>query len=120
HSATMVKAGVFLLVRFSPVLGQTDLWFYAVTGTGMVTLVLGSLFALFRHDLKGLLAYSTVSHLGLITALVGMGSTAAILAAIFHIVNHAVFKASLFMATGIIDHETSTRDMRRLSGLMRF
>ncbi len=120
HSATMVKAGVFLLVRFSPVLGQTEMWFFAVTGTGMLTLVLGSLFALFRHDLKGLLAYSTISHLGLITALAGIGSTAAILAAIFHIVNHAVFKASLFMAAGIIDHETGTRDMRRLSGLIRF
>ncbi len=120
HSATMVKAGVFLLVRFSPVMGQTDLWFYSVTGTGMMTLVLASVIALFRHDLKGLLAYSTISHLGLITALAGIGSNGAILAAIFHIVNHAVFKASLFMAAGIIDHETGTRDMRRLSGLMRF
>ena len=120
HSATMVKAGVFLLIRFSPVLGQTELWFFTVTGVGMLTLLLGSLIALFRHDLKGLLAYSTISHLGLITALAGIGSTGAILAAIFHIVNHAVFKASLFMAAGIIDHETGTRDMRRLSGLMRF
>ncbi len=117
HSATMVKAGVFLLVRFSPVLGQTDLWFHLVTGTGMATLVLGAFFAIFRHDLKGLLAYSTISHLGLITALAGIGSTGAILAAIFHILNHAVFKASLFMAAGIIDHETGTRDMRRLGGL---
>ena len=120
HSATMVKAGVFLLIRFSPVLGHTDLWFYVVTGTGMLTLVLASIIALFRHDLKGLLAYSTISHLGLITALAGIGSNGAILAAIFHIVNHAVFKASLFMAAGIIDHETGTRDMRRLSGLMRY
>ena len=120
HSATMVKAGVFLLIRFSPVLGQTELWFFTVTGVGMMTLLLGSFFALFRHDLKGLLAYSTISHLGLITALAGIGSSGAILAAIFHIVNHAVFKASLFMAAGIIDHETGTRDMRRLSGLMRF
>ncbi len=120
HSATMVKAGVFLLVRFAPVLGETDVWFYAVTGTGMVTLVLGSIITLFRHDLKGLLAYSTISHLGLITALAGIGSEGAILAAIFHIVNHAVFKASLFMSAGIIDHETGTRDMRRLSGLIRF
>jgi multicomponent K+:H+ antiporter subunit A len=119
HSATMVKAGVFLLVRFTPVLGETQLWFFLVTGTGMATLVLGSIIALFRHDLKGLLAYSTISHLGLITALAGIGSPGAILAAIFHIVNHAVFKASLFMAAGIIDHETGTRDMRRLSGLMR-
>ncbi|MBP1805235.1 monovalent cation/H+ antiporter subunit A [Rubellimicrobium aerolatum] len=119
HSATMVKAGVYLLVRFSPALGETQAWFFLVTGTGMATLVLGSLIALFRHDLKGLLAYSTISHLGLITALAGIGSDGAILAAIFHICNHAVFKASLFMAAGIIDHETGTRDMRRLSGLMR-
>ncbi|MDR5651689.1 monovalent cation/H+ antiporter subunit A [Ruixingdingia sedimenti] len=119
HSATMVKAGVFLLVRFSPVLGGTDLWFYAVTGIGMATLILGAMVALFRHDLKGLLAYSTISHLGLITALAGIGTQGAILAAIFHIANHAVFKASLFMAAGIIDHETGTRDMRRLSGLFR-
>ena len=120
HSATLVKAGVFLLVRFFPVLGETQLWFFIVTGTGMVTLLFASLFALFRHDLKGLLAYSTISHLGLITALAGIGSSGAILAAIFHIVNHAVFKASLFMAAGIIDHEAGTRDMRRLSGLIRF
>ena len=120
HSATLVKAGVFLLVRFFPVLGETQLWFFLVTGTGMATLLFASVFALFRHDLKGLLAYSTVSHLGLITALAGIGSSGAILAAIFHIANHAVFKASLFMAAGIIDHEAGTRDMRRLSGLMRF
>ncbi|HEY0276058.1 MAG TPA: monovalent cation/H+ antiporter subunit A, partial [Paenirhodobacter sp.] len=119
HSATMVKAGVFLLVRFSPVLGGTDVWFYVVTGTGIATLIIGAVIAFFRHDLKGLLAYSTISHLGLITALTGIGGSAAILAAIFHIVNHAVFKASLFMAAGIIDHETGTRDMRRLSGLIR-
>lgn len=119
HSATMVKAGVFLLIRFSPALGGTETWFFAVTGTGMATLVIGAMIALFRHDLKGLLAYSTISHLGLITALAGIGSTGAIVAAIFHIANHAVFKASLFMAAGIIDHETGTRDMRRLSGLMR-
>ncbi|TNC47426.1 monovalent cation/H+ antiporter subunit A [Rubellimicrobium rubrum] len=119
HSATMVKAGVFLLVRFSPALGGTEAWFFAVTGVGMATLLFGAVIALFRHDLKGLLAYSTISHLGLITALAGIGSNGAIVAAIFHIANHAVFKASLFMAAGIIDHESGTRDMRRLSGLMR-
>ncbi|MDO5656704.1 MAG: monovalent cation/H+ antiporter subunit A, partial [Paracoccus sp. (in: a-proteobacteria)] len=117
HSATMVKAGVFLLVRFFPALGGTDAWFLLVAGTGMITLLMGSIVALFRHDLKGLLAYSTISHLGLITALAGIGSPLAIVAAVFHIVNHAVFKASLFMVAGIIDHETGTRDMRRLSGL---
>ncbi len=119
HSATMVKAGVFLLVRFTPALGGTDAWFLLVAGAGIITMVMGAVIALFRHDLKGLLAYSTISHLGLITTLAGIGGPAAILAAIFHIANHAVFKASLFMSAGIIDHEAGTRDMRRLSGLMR-
>ncbi|MDO5642012.1 MAG: monovalent cation/H+ antiporter subunit A [Paracoccus sp. (in: a-proteobacteria)] len=120
HSATMVKAGVFLLIRFFPVVGGTDAWFLLVAGTGMLTLTFGAVVALFKQDLKGLLAYSTISHLGLITALAGIGSPAAIVAAVFHIINHAVFKASLFMAAGIIDHETGTRDMRRLSGLRRW
>lgn len=119
HSATMVKAGVFLLIRFQPALGGTDLWFWLVCGTGMATLTIGAVIGLFRHDLKGLLAYSTISHLGLITALAGMGSPLAIAAAVFHIANHAIFKASLFMMAGIVDHETGTRDMRRLSGLRR-
>ncbi|AEM40336.1 monovalent cation/H+ antiporter subunit A [Ketogulonicigenium vulgare] len=119
HSATMVKAGVYLMVRFAPSIGGTDLWFYAVGGVGMVTMAFGAFVALFRHDLKGLLAYSTISHLGLITALAGFGTPAAIVAAIFHIANHAIFKASLFMAAGIVDHEAGTRDMRRLSGLRR-
>ena len=119
HSATMVKAGVFLLIRFWPVLGGTDAWFWIVTSAGMTTFLLGAFFALFQHDLKGLLAYSTISHLGLITTLAGLGTPLAIVAAIFHIMNHAIFKASLFMAAGIIDHETGTRDMRRLSGLRR-
>jgi len=119
HSATMVKMGVFLLIRFSPVFGGTAEWFNIVAGVGLITLVLGAVVALFRHDLKGLLAYSTISHLGLITALCGIGSPEAIVAAIFHTMNHALFKASLFMAAGIIDHETGTRDIRRLSGLRR-
>ena len=117
HSATMVKAGVFLLVRFSPALAGTEAWFTIVGGVGFTTLLLGAFFALFQHDLKGLLAYSTISHLGLITALVGIDTELALVAAIFHIVNHAVFKASLFMAAGIVDHETGTRDMRKLGGL---
>ncbi len=117
HSATMVKAGVFLLIRLSPALSGTEAWFFTVAGAGLATLVLGAFFALFQHDLKGLLAYSTISHLGLITALIGIDTPLAYVAAIFHIVNHAVFKASLFMAAGIVDHETGTRDMRRLSGL---
>jgi multicomponent K+:H+ antiporter subunit A len=117
HSATMVKAGVFLLVRFWPVLSGTDEWFFILGLAGMCTLVLGAYFAIFQQDLKGLLAYSTISHLGLITMLLSFGSPLAAVAAIFHMMNHATFKASLFMAAGIIDHEAGTRDMRRLSGL---
>lgn len=120
HSATMVKAGVFLLVRLWPVLSGTYEWFWLVGLAGTATLLLGAYFAIFQQDLKGLLAYSTISHLGLITTLLSLGSPLAAVAAIFHMMNHATFKASLFMAAGIIDHETGTRDMRRLSGLFRF
>lgn len=120
HSATMVKAGVFLLARLWPALSGTDQWFYLVTSTGLVTLVFGAYTALFRHDLKGLLAYSTIAHLGLIVLLLGMNSKMAAVAAVFHIMNHATFKASLFMAAGIIDHEAGTRDMRKIAGLWRY
>jgi multicomponent K+:H+ antiporter subunit A len=119
HSATMVKAGVFLIGRLFPALAGTDTWFYVVSGVGLTTQLFASYVALFRHDLKGLLAYSTISHLGLITLLFGLGTPLGETAAVFHIINHAVFKASLFMAAGIVDHETGTRDMRRLSGLAR-
>ncbi|PZU88355.1 MAG: monovalent cation/H+ antiporter subunit A [Shinella sp.] len=120
HSATMVKAGVFLLARFWPALAGTDEWFWLVGSAGIITLLLGAYFAMFQQDLKGLLAYSTISHLGLITTLLSLGSPLATVAAIFHMLNHATFKASLFMAAGIIDHETGTRDIRKLSGLYRF
>jgi multicomponent K+:H+ antiporter subunit A len=120
HSATMVKAGIFLLGRLFPALAGTEVWFFVVSGAGLATQLFASYVALFRHDLKGLLAYSTVSHLGLVTLLFGLGTPLGEIAAVFHIINHAVFKASLFMAAGIIDHETGTRDMRRLSGLARY
>lgn len=120
HSATMVKAGVFLLARLYPALAGTEQWFYMVSFTGMATLLIGAYVAMFKHDLKGLLAHSTVSHLGLITLLFGMGTKLAAVAAVFHVINHAIFKASLFMAAGIIDHETGTRDMRRINGLWRY
>jgi multicomponent K+:H+ antiporter subunit A len=116
----MVKAGVFLLARLSPALSGSTEWFWILGAAGMITLVLGAYFAMFQQDLKGLLAYSTISHLGLITTLLSLGSPLATVAAIFHMLNHATFKASLFMAAGIIDHETGTRDMRRLSGLARY
>ncbi len=117
HSATMVKAGVFLLARLWPVLSGTPEWGWIIGGAGVITLLLGSFVAIFQSDLKGLLAYSTISHLGLITLLLGIGTPLGLVAAIFHIINHATFKASLFMAAGIIDHETGTRDMRVLRGL---
>jgi multicomponent K+:H+ antiporter subunit A len=120
HSAAMVKLGVFLLARLWPVLAGTDTWMLTVGLAGLVTFVLGAFAAIFQHDLKGLLAYSTISHLGLITVLLGLNSPLAAVAAIFHMMNHATFKASLFMATGVIDHETGTRDIRQLSGLVRF
>jgi multicomponent K+:H+ antiporter subunit A len=120
HSATMVKAGVFLLVRLWPALGGTNEWLWLVASAGLVTFILGAFIAVFQQDLKGLLAYSTISHLGLITLLIGLDTPLGQVAAIFHIMNHATFKASLFMAAGIIDHETGTRDIRRLSGLWRF
>jgi len=120
HSATMVKAGVFLLARLYPALGNSEPWFWIVSLTGLATLLLGAWVALFKHDLKGLLAYSTISHLGLITLLMGLDEPLAVVAAVFHILNHATFKASLFMAAGIIDHETGSRDMRKLNGLLKF
>ncbi|MEW6728151.1 MAG: hydrogen gas-evolving membrane-bound hydrogenase subunit E, partial [Pseudomonadota bacterium] len=95
-------------------------WNLIVGGAGLATLLLGAYTALFKHDLKGLLAYSTISHLGLITLLFGFGTPLAAVAGVFHIINHATFKASLFMVAGIIDHETGTRDMRRLNGLLRY
>lgn len=119
HSATMVKAGVFLLARLHPALAGTELFFYVVSGIGAITLLIGAWNAIFQHDLKGLLAYSTISHLGLITLLFGLSTPMAVVAGVFHILNHATFKASLFMAAGIIDHETGTRDMRKLGGLRR-
>ena len=117
HSATMVKAGIFLMARMWPVLSGTPEWFAIVTTAGLVTMVLGAVIALFKHDLKALLAFSTVSHLGLITMLLGTGTAFGAMAAIFHILNHATFKAALFMSAGIIDHEAHTRDIRRLGGL---
>jgi multicomponent K+:H+ antiporter subunit A len=120
HSATMVKAGVYVLLLLSPALAGTVPWLWIVTYTGLATMLIGAYSAMFQRDLKGLLAYSTISHLGLIVTLIGMSSPLALVAAIFHVANHAVFKASLFMAAGIIDHETGTREFRKLSGLFRY
>ena len=117
HSATMVKAGIFLMARLWPVLAGTDAWFYIVATTGLATMVIAAWIALFKDDLKGLLAFSTVSHLGLITMLFGFGTPMAVVAGVFHILNHATFKCALFMTAGIVDHEAGTRDARRLGGL---
>ena len=118
HSATMVKAGIFLLGRLWPVLAGTEAWFLIVTATGLITMVIAAWIALFKDDLKALLAFSTVSHLGLITMLFGMGTPIAAVTAVFHILNHCTFKAALFLSAGIVDHEAGTRDARRLGGLL--
>lgn len=132
HSATMVKAGIFLVARMTPIFAGNGYWFWLITGTGLITLIYGSIRAVRQTDLKAMLAYSTVSQLGLIMSLLGIGSAAflfetgneqfiflmVIFAAVFHLFNHSTFKGSLFMVVGIIDHETGTRDLRRLGGLM--
>ena len=119
HSATMVKAGLFLMARLWPVLAGTEAWFLIVATTGLLTMAFAAKVALFKDDLKAILAYSTVSHLGLITFLLGLGTKAGAIAAVFHILCHASFKAALFMTAGIVDHEAHTRDIRRLGGLRR-
>lgn len=133
HSATMVKAGLYLVARMTPIFGGSSVWFWLVAGIGLITLLYGSLTALRQTDLKALLAYSTISQLGLIMCLLGVGSlavyfgpgesggvfTVATFAALFHLFNHSTFKGSLFMVVGIIDHETGRRDIRYLGGLMQ-
>jgi multicomponent K+:H+ antiporter subunit A len=117
HSATMVKAGLFLMARMWPVLAGTPEWFWIVSTAGLITMVMAAKIAFFKDDLKALLAFSTVSHLGLITMLLGFGTKAAATVAVFHVINHATFKAALFMTAGIVDHEAHTRDLKRLGGL---
>ncbi|PXX98504.1 monovalent cation/H+ antiporter subunit A [Halomonas sp. LBP4] len=119
HSATMVKAGIFLMARLHPAIAGSEAWSVIVSLIGMTTMLYGAWFALIKTDLKAILAFSTVSHLGLITVLLGIGSPMAVLAALFHILNHATFKAALFMGAGIIDHETGTRELGRLGDLRR-
>jgi multicomponent K+:H+ antiporter subunit A len=119
HSATMVKAGVFLLARLWPVLAGTEAYTAIVTTTGLATMLLGAAVALFRQDLKSILAYSTISQLGMLVMLLGFSREAAAVAAVLHILNHAAFKAALFMSAGIVEHETGTRDIRRLGGLAK-
>lgn len=133
HSATMVKAGIYLVARFSPIFGGDLVWFWLVSGIGLLTLLWGAFCAIRQTDLKALLAYSTVSQLGLIMSLFGVGSisfnqelisaalyTQAIFAGLFHLINHSTFKGALFMVVGIVDYQLGTRDIRRLGGLMSF
>lgn len=117
HSATMVKAGIYLILRFSPILGDTDLWRVSLISIGGITMLYTAIQMLFRVDLKAILAYSTICALGIMTFLTGIGTYEAIIAAMVFIVVHALYKASLFLITGIIDHETGTRDITKLSGL---
>jgi len=132
HSATMVKAGLYLVSRLSPVFAGQAEWFWLITAFGLTTMIYAAFRALKQTDLKGLLAFSTVSQLGLIMSLLGLGSASAAFAgsadglmyakattaAVFHLINHAIFKGALFMVVGIVDHETGTRDIRKLGGLM--
>jgi len=119
HSATMVKAGIYLLARFTPILGNTDFWNYTLMIVGGITMIYAAVHSLFRIDLKGILAYSTISALGILTFLLGLGTKDAIIAASVFILVHALYKATLFMVTGIIDHETHTRDITQLAGLRK-
>lgn len=119
HSATMVKAGVFLLARLSPALGGTALWQTTVTTIGLITFLLGAFTALPQRDLKRILAYSTVSILGALTMLLGIGDKLTVKAAMVLVLAHALYKGTMFLVAGIIDHATGTRDVTRLGGLWR-
>lgn len=117
HSATMVKAGIYLLARFTPILGNHEWWNSTLIIVGAITMTYAAIHSLFRLDLKGILAYSTISALGILVFLIGLGTKEALLAASVFILVHALYKATLFLVTGIIDHETGTRDIRQLGGL---
>ncbi|MBM7330064.1 putative monovalent cation/H+ antiporter subunit A, partial [Agrobacterium sp. S2] len=119
HSATMVKAGVYLLMRLNPVLGDTAAWQILLPFFGGLTMLTGALLAIRQTDLKLMLAYTTVSSLGLLVMLTGFGSDHAIEAAVLYLVAHSLFKGALFMVAGIIDHETGTRDVTKLGGLRK-
>ncbi len=117
HSATMVKAGVYLLARFTPILGSHAWWNTTLIIVGAITMLYSIIHAIFRLDLKEILAYSTISALGVLVFLIGIGTEESLLAATVFIIVHAIYKATLFLVTGIIDHETNTRNILRLGGL---
>ncbi|MFV0427828.1 MAG: DUF4040 family protein [Arachnia sp.] len=114
HAAAVVKAGIFLLLRFSPLFADTPVWNWLLIGAGLFTSVLGAWFAMQQTDIKRLMAYSTVSQLGLIVATIGIGTEAALVAGVVHVIAHAMFKSGLFMMVGVIDHAAHTRDLRRM------
>ncbi len=114
HSATMVKAGIVLLLFLAPGFADTQLWLWVVTATGLITMAVGAVIALRQSDLKLLLAYGTVSQLGFMTALIGLGYTATALAVL---IAHSLFKAAMFLVVGIVDKATGTREVQRLSGV---
>ncbi len=117
HSATMVKAGIYILMRFTPALGNTPEWNNTLMIVGGITMLYAAFHTLFRTDLKSILAYSTIAALGILVFLIGIGTEAALIAASVYILVHALYKATLFLITGIIDHETGTRDVTKLRGL---
>ncbi|WP_414837110.1 hydrogen gas-evolving membrane-bound hydrogenase subunit E [Candidatus Nanohalococcus occultus] len=117
HSATMVKAGVFLLLRFRPILGEAIAWNFLLLTLGLSTMFIAALLAVASTELKQLLAYSTASHLGLIVAGIGFPTAVGVETSLFHVLNHAVFKAGLFMVAGIVLHEAGTQKFSELSGL---
>lgn len=119
HSATMVKAGVYLLARLSPILGSTDAWNYLVTLIGLATMLLGAILALMQTDLKRILAYSTVSTLGALVLLIGLDTVLSVKAAMVFLLVHALYKGALFLIAGALDHETGTRDVGQLGGLAK-
>src|SRR5699024_1391999 len=130
HSATMVKAGLYLVARFTPIFAASEVWVWLVTGIGLLTLFWGSFFAVKQTDLRAILAFSRVSQLGVIMSLLGVGAVSyhvnadttlfkvAGFAGLFHLLNHSVFKGSLLMFAGIVDHETRIRDISKLDRLM--
>lgn len=119
HAAAVVKAGIFLLLRFSPAFHDVLAWNVLLIVSGLITAFVGGLLALQQRDLKKLMAYSTVSQLGLIVTVIGVGTEAAILAAVIHTIAHALFKSGLFMMVGVIDHGAQTRELRRMPALLR-
>lgn len=117
HSATMVKAGIYILARMTPILSDGLIWNYTLMSAGGMTMVFGAFHSIFRRDMKSVLAYSTISALGIIVFLLGLGNEYALYAAVTFILVHALYKATLFLVTGIVDHTLHTRDLNEVYGL---